>query len=79
MSDNGTFDTWPRGYREAIYTLARWKLEAESSELTEPHRYERYSERYFIGRGMVKTLTQKSYAEINYDITLAYNAIVAAQ
>lgn len=79
MSDNGTFDTWPLGYREAIYTLARWKLEAENSELTEPHRYERYSERYFIGRDMVKILTQKSYAEINYDITLVYNAIVAAQ
>lgn len=73
MGDNGTFDRWPSGYREAVRMLARWKFEAENSELVEPHRYERYSERYFIGRDMVKTLTQRSYAEINYDINLAYN------
>jgi hypothetical protein len=79
VSDNATIDTWPWGYREAVYTLARWKFEAVNSELTEPHRYERYSERYYIGRDMVKILTQKSYAKINYDITLVYNMIIAAQ
>lgn len=73
MSDNGTFEMQPWGYREAVCMLARWKFEAENSELVEPHRYERYSERYFIGREMVKILTQKSYAEINYDINLVYN------
>lgn len=79
MSDNVTFGTWPWGYREAVYMVARWKFEAENSELVELHRYERYSERYFIGRDMLKILTQKSYEEIEHDITLVYNAIIAAQ
>lgn len=66
---------WTTEYRQAIHLLARWKFEAANSELTEPHRYERYSERYVIGRDMVKILTQKSYAEINHDINLAYNKV----
>lgn len=68
-------DRWPTEYRQAVHLLARWKFEAANSELTEPHRYERYSDRYVIGRDMVKILTQKSYAEINYDINLAYNKV----
>lgn len=68
-------DRWSAEYRQAIHLLARWKFEAVNSELTEPHRYERYSDRYDIGRDMVKILTQKSYAEINYDINLAYNKV----
>lgn len=68
-------DRWPTEYRQAVHLLARWKFEAANSELTEPHRYERYSDRYVIGRNMVKILTQKSYAEINYDINLAYNKV----
>lgn len=67
--------SWPTEYRRAIHLLARWKFEAANSELTDPHRYERYSDRYVIGRDMVKILTQKSYAEINYDINLAYNEV----
>lgn len=66
---------WSKEYRQAIHLLARWKFEAVNSELTEPHRFKRYKDRYFIGRDMVKILTQKSYAEINYDITLAYNKV----
>lgn len=68
-------DRWTAEYRQAVRLLARWKFEAVNSELTEPHRYERYSDRYVIGRDMVKILTQKSYAEINYDINLAYNKV----
>lgn len=68
-------DRWPRttGYRQAIHLLARWKFEALNSELTEPHRYKRYSDRYVIGCDMAKILTQKSYTEINHDIDLVYN------
>lgn len=66
---------WTTEYRQAIHLLARWKFEAVNSELTEPHRYERYSDRYVIGRDMVKILTQKAYAEINYDVNLAYNEV----
>lgn len=73
MSNNDTFEMQPWGYREAVYILARWKFEAETSELVEPHRYERYSERYFTGFDMVKIVTQKSYEEINCDINLVYN------
>ena len=73
MSDNDTFDMQPWGYREAVYILARWKFEAETSELVEPNRYGRYSERYGIGCDMVKIITQKSYEEIIYDINLVYN------
>lgn len=70
-------DRWPwtAEYRQAIQLLARWKSEALNSELTEPHRYKRYSDRYVTGRDMVKILTQKSYKVINYDISLAYNEI----
>lgn len=70
-------DRWPwtAEYRQAIHLLARWKNEMVNSELTEPHRYKRYNERYLIGRDMVKILTQKSYAEINYDINLVYNEV----
>lgn len=73
MSDNGTFEMQPWGYREAVYILARWKFEAETSELVEPNRYERYSERYFTGLDMVKIISQKSYEEINCDVNLVYN------
>lgn len=66
---------WTTEYRQAIHLLARWKFEAVNSELTEPNRYKRYSERYVIGRDMVKILTQKSYALINYDINLTYNKV----
>ena len=68
-------DRWPTEYRQAVHLLARWKFEAVNSELTEPHRYKWYNERYLIGRDMVKILTQKSYVEINYDINLAYNEV----
>ena len=69
------FDRRPTGYWQAIHLLARWKFEAVNSELTEPHRYKRYNDRFFIGRDMVKILTRKSYAEINYDFNLVYNKI----
>lgn len=68
-------DSWPTEYQQAIHLLARWKFEAVNSELTEPHRYKRYSDRYVIGRDMVKILTQKPYTEINYDISLVYNKV----
>lgn len=68
-------DRWTTEYRQAVHLLARWKFEAVNSELTEPHRYERYSDRYVIGCDMVKILTQKSYAEINHDINMAYNKV----
>lgn len=68
-------DSWPgtTEYRQAIRLLAQWKFEAVNSELTEPHRHERYSDRYDIGRNIVKILTQKSNAEIDHDINFAYN------
>lgn len=68
-------DRWPAEYRQAVHLLARWKFEAVNSELVEPHRYKRYSERYFVGLNMAKILAQKSYEEINHDIDLAYNKV----
>ena len=66
---------WTTEYRQAVHLLARWKFEAVNSELTEPHRYKRYSDRYYVGLNMAKLLAQKSYEEINHDIDLVYNKV----
>lgn len=63
------------GYQEAIYTLARCRFEALNSEIIEPRRYERYSDRYSAGLEVVKVLTGKSYQEIDRDVTAAYNKL----
>ena len=61
------------GYQEAIYNLARCRFEALNSEIIEPRRYERYSDRYSAGLEAVKVLTGKSYQEIDRDVTFACN------
>lgn len=63
------------GYQEAIYTLARCRFEALNSEIIEPRRYERYSDRYSAGLEAVKVLTGKSYQEIDRDVTAIYNKL----
>ena len=63
------------GYQEAIYTLARCRFEALNSEIIEPRRYERYSDRYSAGLEVVKVLTGKSYREIDRDVTAIYNKL----
>ena len=73
MSDNTTIGTWDRGYLEAVYTLARWRFEAMSSELVETHRYAKYADRYAGGLELVKILTSKTYEEIDRDVLHAYN------
>lgn len=73
MTDSVNINTWDSGYRQAIYTLARCSHEAINSELTEPHRYVRYADRYTFGIYLVKLLTGKTYDEIDRDIDLVYN------
>nr|DAP08919.1 MAG TPA: hypothetical protein [Caudoviricetes sp.] len=73
MTDSVNFNTWDSGYRRAIYSLATCRHEAINSELTEPHRYARYADRYTFGLDLVKFLTGKTYAEIDRDINLVYN------
>lgn len=73
MTDSANINTWDSGYRQAIYSLANCRNEAINSELTEPHRYERYVIRYTFGLDLVKKLTGKTYAEIDRDINLVYN------
>ena len=65
----------PSGYQKAIYALARCRFEALSSEIAEPRRYERCTERYSTGLEMVKVLTGKSYREIDRDVTAIYNRL----
>lgn len=73
MADSVNINTWGSGYRRAIYSVATYRYEAINSELTEPHRYARYADRYAIGLDLVKILTGKPYAEIERDINLVYN------
>lgn len=73
MADSANFNTWDSGYRRAIYSLATCRHEAINSELTEPHRYARYVDRYAFGIDLVKFLTGKTYAKIYRDINLVYN------
>lgn len=73
MSDSVNITTWDSGYRRAIYNLAAWRYEAINSELTEPHRYARYTDLYRFGVDLVKILTGKTCAEIERDINLIYN------
>lgn len=68
-------EQWSSGYQEAIYTLARCRFEALNSEIIEPRRYERYSDRYSAGLEMVKALTGKSYQEIDRDVIAIYNKL----
>lgn len=68
-------EQWSSGYHEAIYTLARCRFEAINSEIIEPRRYERYTERYSTGLEMVKALTGKSYQEIDRDVIAIYNKL----
>ena len=79
MNDSATIDTWEQGYLEAVYTLARCRHEAINSELTEPYRYARYADRYTFGLDMVKTLTRKSYVEIDRDINWFIIRLTAMQ
>ena len=66
-------EKWSSGYQQAIYKLARCRLEALNSEIIEPRRYERYSDRYSAGLEMVKALTDKSYQEIDRDVIAVCN------
>ena len=68
-------EKWSSGYQEAIYTLARYRFEALSSEIIEPRRYERYSDRYSGGLETVKALTGKSYQVIDRDVIAIYNKL----
>lgn len=68
-------EQWSSGYQEAIYALARYRFEALNSEIIEPRRYERYTERYSTGLEMVKALTGKSYQEIDRDVMAIYNKL----
>lgn len=72
-AENRATAVWGSDYQEAIYTLAWWRFEAFNSELSEPRRFSKYNDRYVGGFEMLKTLTGKSYAEINCDIVDAYN------
>lgn len=68
-------EQWSSGYQEAIYTLARCRFEALSSELVEPRRYDRYADRYSIMLETVNMLTGKSYQEIDRDVIAIYNKV----
>lgn len=68
-------EQWSSGYQEAIYKLARCRFEALSSELVEPRRYERYADRYSAMLETVKSLTGKSYQEIDRDVIAIYNKL----
>lgn len=70
-----TCEQWSSGYQEAIYSLARCRFEALSSELIEPRRYERYADRYSTRLETVKLLTGKSYQEIDRDVIAIYNKL----
>ena len=75
MTDIDTINTWDSGYRRAICSLVACRHEAINTELTEPHRYARYSDRYAFGIDLVKILTGKTYIEIYGDINLVYNKV----
>lgn len=68
-------EQWSSGYQEAIYNLARCRFEALNSEIIEPRRYERYTERYSAGLELVKVLTGKSYQEIDRDVIAIYKKL----
>lgn len=68
-------EQWSSGYQKAIYALARCRFEALNSEIIEPRRYERYSDRYSAMLEMVKALTGKSYQEIDRDVIAIYNKL----
>lgn len=68
-------EQWSSGYQEAIYALASCRFEALSSELVEPRRYKRYSDRYIAMLETVKALTDKSYQEIDRDVIAIYNKL----
>lgn len=68
-------EQWSSGYQEAIYKLARCRFEALNSDIIEPRRYERYSDRYSTMLEMVKVLTGKSYQEIDRDVIAVYNKV----
>lgn len=70
-----TCEQWSSGYQQAVYELARYRFEALNTEIIEPRRYERYSDRYSAGLEMVKALTGKSYQEIDRDVTANYNKL----
>lgn len=74
MTDSVNSNTWDSAYRQAIYSLATCRNEAINSELTEPHRYARYTDRYTFGLYLVKLLTGKTYDEIDLDINLVYDS-----
>lgn len=63
------------GCQEAIYALARCRFEALNSEIIEPRRYERYTDRYSAMLKMVKVLTGKSYREIGRDVIAICNKL----
>lgn len=68
-------EKWSSGYHEAIYKLARCRFEALNSDIIEPRRYERYSDRYSTMLEIVKVLTGKSYQEIDRDVIAVYNKV----
>lgn len=70
-------EQWSSGYQEAIYKLACCRFEALSSEIIEPRRYERCSDRYSVMLETVKALTGKSYQEIDRDVIAVYNKVYA--
>lgn len=70
-------EQWSSGYQEAIYELARCRFEALNSELAEPRRYKRYSDRFSTMLETVNVLTGKSYQEIDRDVIAIYNKLYA--
>lgn len=62
-------------YQQAIYSLARCRFEALNSEIIEPRRYKRYTDRYSAMLETVKALTGKSYQEIDRDVIAIYNKL----
>lgn len=68
-------EQWSSGYHEAIHKLARCRFEVLNSDIIEPRRYERYSDRYSAMFEMVKALTGKSYQEIDRDVISIYNKL----
>lgn len=68
-------ENWSSGYQQAIYKLACCRFKALNSEIIEPRRYERYSDRYSTMLETVKALTGKSYQEIDRDVIAIYNQL----
>lgn len=68
-------EQWSSGYQEVVYKLASSRFEALNSEIVEPRRYKRYTERYSTMLETVKALTGKSYQEIDRDVIAIYNKL----